>query len=495
MEPVFLWTDVAMFLLVAALLAYGRIVARTPHLAATWRQAFLRPAGAVSATVLLLFATVGMLDSLHYRLALSSAPGEAPAWSARTDSALDALLAHLRDSQEVSYSRPLAIYGFAKQVTLLPDGKTIRRYPRLKHAGLGIDDAGHGWAADVAKRALLGAAAGLTAFVAMFAASFALVHRSTPETAPDGRPAPCARGAGSGAEEGGAPGVRRAHGAELLRILHGRTRYPVRAVLLTLLIACVLAGIVAGMATNYHVLGTDRTGRDLLYVVLKSIRTALVIGTMTTIFTLPLAVGLGLLAGYFRGWIDEAIQYLYTVVNSIPYVLLIAASVLMLMVFIDKHPDWFPTMANRTDARLFFLCVILGLGSWTDLCRLVRGEVLKLRELDFIQAAQAFGVPALRILRVHLLPNIMHMVLINVVIRFSDLVLAEATLSYVGIGVDPSMASFGTMINTARLELAREPVIWWTLVTAFTFMVTLVLSANYFADAVRDAFDPRAARR
>ncbi len=463
MKPVFLWTDVAMLLLVVALLAYGRIVARTPHLASTWRQAFLRPAGAVSATVLLLFATVGMLDSLHYRLALPGAPGAAPAWSARTDSALDALLAHLRDSQEVSYSRPLAIYGYAKQVTVLPDGKSIRRYPRLKHAGLGIDDAGRGWGADVAKRALLGAAGGLAAFLALFAAIVAVLHRRRRVT--------------------------------VSAILRGQTRYPLRAVLLTLLLACLLAGTVAGLATNYHVLGTDRTGRDVLYVVLKSIRTALVIGTMTTIFTLPLAVGLGLLSGYFRGWIDEAIQYLYTVVNSIPYVLLIAASVLMLMVFIDKHPDWFPTMANRTDARLFFLCVILGLGSWTDLCRLVRGEVLKLRELDFVQAAQAFGVPALRILRVHLLPNIMHMVLINVVIRFSDLVLAEATLSYVGIGVDPSMASFGTMINTARLELAREPVIWWTLVTAFAFMVALVLSANYFADAVRDAFDPRAARR
>ena len=463
MKPVLLWTDVAMLLLVAALLAYGRIVARTPHLASTWRQAFLRPAGAVSATVLLLFATVGMLDSLHYRLALPGAPGAAPAWSARTDSALDALLAHLRDSQEVSYSRPLAIYGYAKQVTVLPDGKSIRRYPRLQHAGLGIDDAGRGWGADVAKRALLGAAGGLAAFLALFAAIVAVLHRRRRVT--------------------------------VSAILRGQTRYPLRAVLLTLLLACLLAGTVAGLATNYHVLGTDRTGRDVLYVVLKSIRTALVIGTMTTIFTLPLAVGLGLLSGYFRGWIDEAIQYLYTVVNSIPYVLLIAASVLMLMVFIDKHPDWFPTMANRTDARLFFLCVILGLGSWTDLCRLVRGEVLKLRELDFVQAAQAFGVPALRILRVHLLPNIMHMVLINVVIRFSDLVLAEATLSYVGIGVDPSMASFGTMINTARLELAREPVIWWTLVTAFAFMVALVLSANYFADAVRDAFDPRAARR
>jgi len=229
--------------------------------------------------------------------------------------------------------------------------------------------------------------------------------------------------------------------------------------------------------------------------VLKSIRTALVIGTMTTLFTLPLSVGLGMLAGYARGFLDEVIQYVYTVINSVPYVLLIAAAVLLLMVFIDANPELFSTSARRTDARLFFLCLILALTTWTDLCRLVRGEVLKLRELEFVQAAQAFGVRPARILVAHLLPNLMHIVLINVVIRFSELVLAEATLSYVGVGVDPAMASFGTLINTARLELGREPVIWWTLTAAFGFMFCLVIAANFFADAVREAFDPRAARR
>ena len=129
----------------------------------------------------------------------------------------------------------------------------------------------------------------------------------------------------------------------------------------------------------------------LLYVVLKSIRTALVIGTMSTLVTMPIAVGLGITAGYLRGWIDEVIQYVYTVINSIPYVLLIASAVLILVVFIDNHPEFFQTSAERTDARLFFLCVILGMTSWTDLCRLIRGEVIKLREAEYIQAAQAFG--------------------------------------------------------------------------------------------------------
>jgi peptide/nickel transport system permease protein len=146
---------------------------------------------------------------------------------------------------------------------------------------------------------------------------------------------------------------------------------------------------------------------------------------------------------------------------------------------------------ERADLRLLFLCIILGVTSWTSLCRLLRGETLKLREMDYVQAATAFGVGHFRILSRHILPNVLHIVLITVVLDFSGLVLAEAVLSYVNIGVDPSMNSWGNMINSARLELAREPVVWWSLSAALIFMFTLVLSANLFADVVRDAFDPR----
>jgi peptide/nickel transport system permease protein len=157
----------------------------------------------------------------------------------------------------------------------------------------------------------------------------------------------------------------------------------------------------------------------------------------------------------------------------------------------DRHPEWFETVTERADFRLLFLCLILGITSWTGLCRLLRGEALKLRELEYVQAARAFGVSDWRIITRHLVPNVMHIVLITVVMEFSGLVLAEAVLSYVGVGVDPSMISFGTMINNARLELARDPMVWWSLASAFIFMVLLVLSANLFSDSVRDAFDPR----
>jgi peptide/nickel transport system permease protein len=186
------------------------------------------------------------------------------------------------------------------------------------------------------------------------------------------------------------------------------------------------------------------------------------------------------------------VQYVYTVLSSIPNVLLIAACVLMMQVFIDTHPEFFETGAERADVRLFLLCVILGLTGWAGLCRLLRAETLKLRELEHVQAATAFGVSHWRIMARHIFPNVAHLVIITTVLEFSALVLYEAVLSYVGVGVDPTMNSFGGMINLARSEMSRDPVVWWSFAAAFGFMVVLVLAANLFADGVRDAFDPRA---
>jgi peptide/nickel transport system permease protein len=217
-----------------------------------------------------------------------------------------------------------------------------------------------------------------------------------------------------------------------------------------------------------------------------------VIGTLATVATLPFAVVLGIMAGYFKGWIDELIQYIYTVMSSVPNVLLIAACVLMVQVFLDKHPELFETGVERADLKLFLLCVVLGLSNWTGLCRLLRGETLKLRELEYVQAANAFGVSHSRIMVRHIFPNVAHLMLIVTVLDFSALILYEAVLSYVGVGVDPSMNSFGGMINLARSEMSLDPVVWWSFAAAFGFMVTLVLAANLFADGVRDAFDPRA---
>ena len=253
----------------------------------------------------------------------------------------------------------------------------------------------------------------------------------------------------------------------------------------------VLAGLGGALATRYHVFGTDKVGMDVLYQSIKSVRTGLLIGTLTTLVTLPFALVLGVAAGYYRGLLDDLVQYLYTTLASIPGVLLVAASALLLDGLMTRHEDAFSSLIVRADLRLLALCVILGITSWTGLCRLLRAEALKLRESDFVRAAEALGVRGPRILWRHLLPNVMHIVIIATVLDFSGLVLAEAALTYINIGVDPGMESWGNMINAARMELARQPAVWWSLSAAMLWMFVLVLAANLFADAVREAFDPR----
>lgn len=222
-----------------------------------------------------------------------------------------------------------------------------------------------------------------------------------------------------------------------------------------------------------HILGTDRVGNDVLYLSLKGVRTGMIIGAFTTLLVIPFALFFGVLAGYFGGWIDDAVQYMYSVLSSIPAVLLIVA---------------FISVFGR---GLFQLCLIMGITSWTGLCRVLRGETLKLRESDFVQASEAMGVSRFKIMLKHLAPNVMHIVLITAVLSFSGRVLAEAVLSYLGVGVGADTISWGIMINDARQELARSPVIWWKLFAAFIFMLGLVLPANLFGDAVRDALDPK----
>ncbi|MGO8754483.1 MAG: ABC transporter permease [Gallionellaceae bacterium] len=460
--PVILWTDALIFLLIAVAIASAWWIRRHPHLMLPWQRVAQSSVAMVSLLVLSLFVLIGVLDSLHYRVALPEKSNGQTVYSPEVLSAFDHLVEGLRTRTEKTYSAPLAAYLYAKESIETPDGKVMRDYPRLKYGGAHLTDPERELIGNVVQRAMLGAVGGLVVGgLIVLAAGWA--RRSLPtrgESVPIG----------------------------------GHVSSPpctVRALLIATLIVAMLIGAIANLASAYHVLGTDKVGQDVLYLSLKSIRTGLVIGTVTTLVMLPFALLLGVAAGYLRGWVDDVIQYIYTVLSSIPSVLLIAAAVLMMQVVIEMHADWFETSAARADVRLLALCLILGVTSWTGLCRLLRGETLKLREMEYIQAAQAFGVSSFRILTRHILPNVMHIVLISVVMDFSALVLAEAVLSYVGVGVDPTTNSFGNMINAARLEMGRDPMVWWSLASAFGFMLVLVLAANLFADAVRDAFDPR----
>ncbi|HTJ97435.1 MAG TPA: ABC transporter permease [Rhodocyclaceae bacterium] len=448
MKPVLLWSDILLFLLVFISIGAAWWARRNPQLCAAWRQVGASRIGVAAATILVFFVVVALLDSVHYRERLAGKAGESQQYSVEVVSVLDAVLHTQKTRTEKTYSAPLAMHLFAKESLTDSAGKSVGRdFPRLKFGGQHLSNEDE-WAGDVAKHIVIGLLGALLLGSALVFSLRRIVLACAPW-------------------------------------------FAWQAAAITLAGMFAVGGVIVALAPYYHVFGTDKVGQDVLYLTLKSIRTGLLLGTLTTLVMLPAALLFGILAGYKSGWIDDVIQYVYTVLNSIPDVLLIAASMLMMQVVIDTHPDWFATAAERSDARLLSLCLIMGITSWTGLCRLLRAETLKLRELEFVQAAQAFGVSSWAIMARHILPNVMHIVMITLVMNFSSLVLAEAVLSYIGIGVDPATISFGTMINTARMELAREPMVWWSLVAAFCFMFVLVLAANLFADTVRDAFDPR----
>ena len=462
-----LWSDMLFAVLLVALSAGIAYAFRHEHIRRAWHTVFANRSAMAALVILLAYLLVTVLDSAHYRPALDQAAGAPPAklqYSVEVMSLLDVALSTLRDTREKTYSAPFATRFFEKQMLEAPDGKQYRDYPRLKFGGAHLQDPDRDRGGDIARRAACGAAIGVLLWLL---AMLPVAH-----------------------------GVARARAWRLTRaareLLSGGTQIAWDGFAWALLFVLMLAGALGNLSGYYHVFGTDATGNDVLYQTLKAMRVALMIGTLATLVVLPLGIGLGLAAGYYRGWVDDTIQYIYTVISSIPYVLLIAAGSLMMTMLIERNGAMFSTAASRADAKLVALCAIIGAISWTTLCRLMRAETLKLRELDYVQAARCFGVSSLRIMLRHILPNAFHIVLITVVLDFSGLVLAEAVLSFVGVGVDPTSISFGMMINKARGELARDPLIWWSISAAFIFMVSLVLAANLFADAVREAFDPRA---
>lgn len=222
-----------------------------------------------------------------------------------------------------------------------------------------------------------------------------------------------------------------------------------------------------------HILGTDALGKDVLVQTLKACRTALIIGGLTSVIYIPLGAILGILAGYFRRWVDDLIQYVYSTLASIPEILLLVAILMVL------------------GKGLGPMSFALGITGWVGLCRLVRGETMRQAERPYVAAARALGQSHANIVLHHLLPNVMHLVLINFVLGFSGIVLSEAILSYLGVGSPVGTPSWGVMIDGGRSELSRDPLVWWNLTAATTALFGLVLALNLLGDSLRRAFDPK----
>ena len=225
--------------------------------------------------------------------------------------------------------------------------------------------------------------------------------------------------------------------------------------------------------TGAHLLGTDIHGVDVLAKAVKGIRTAIILGGLTAAIYIPLGLLFGLVAGYFGGLVDDLIVYVYSTLACIPGILLLIA------------------LMSVMGRGLTQLCIALGITSWVGLCRLIRAETLKLREADYVLAARSLGASWVRVIFRHILPNLFHIVTITFTLGFSGIVMSEAVLSYIGIGVKPTTTSWGTMISEAKMELSRDPSVWWQLTGAAGALFLLVLAFNVFGDALRDALDPK----
>lgn len=433
--PVILWTDFLVFTLLIILLVAIYFGAKNAYVCARWAKVYNRPSRIIAFIVLVTFMLLGLLDSMHFSAANNAS---------NMRSMLDVLLTPISIEVEQSYSAPFATELFIKtmhkdelgQITWVAEPlQYVQPVPVLQCLWIG-----------------------LITGLCIFAAGTILLWLYFKKVLPH----------------------------------YNYKNTKIGIAWATVGCITMVFAICAVLIRHYHILGTDKIGVDVFYSAVKSIRTGLILGTLTTMLTLPFAVIFGAMAGYYRGVVDDIIQYIYTTLSSIPGVLLIAAAMLSMDAVIARHVEFFATSAQLADVKLLMLCTILGITSWTSLCRLLRGETLKLRDQGFVVAAQAIGLNSTQIITKHIFPNLLHIILIALILDFSGLVLAESVLTYVGVGVDASMYSWGNMINSARMEMGRDPVIWWSLCGAFIMMFILVLSANIFADGVRDAFDPKA---
>lgn len=229
-------------------------------------------------------------------------------------------------------------------------------------------------------------------------------------------------------------------------------------------------GVALARHFSTHPLGTDNLGRDVLQRVVQGTRIAFLVGIITSCIAIPIGVILGSLAGYFGGWVDDLIVWVYSTFASIPGLLFILA------------------IAMVAGRGLTGVYLGIGLTTWVGLSRLIRGEVLKHKNRPYVQAARALGMSHGRIMFRHILPNVFHIIIITFSLRFPAAISTEVFMSFLGIGVQGE-PSWGIMISNARLRLWQG--MWWELTFVTLAIFFIVLSFNLLGDALRDALDPR----
>ncbi|MCK5668662.1 MAG: ABC transporter permease, partial [Gammaproteobacteria bacterium] len=287
--PVLFITDALVLLLLMMVCSFVWYAKGQEHLRAPWRTVARNPMAMASAVILFFYLLVGLSDSIHFHPRLESV-GDQQAqvskraiYSTEVLSVLDVAITHLRVRDERIYSAPFAAHAYSKEAIELADGSTTREYPRLNYGGAHLSDPEQERMTDIILKSLMGLFFGLIIWCLVSAAIIFTVK--------------CRKNSSF---------------KDVFLSMLKQSDVPWKVIHLTLGIVLVTLAVSLTLSNYYHILGTDKIGQDVFYQALKSVRTGLVIGTLTTLVMLPFAVLMGLMAGYFRGWIDDVIQYLYT---------------------------------------------------------------------------------------------------------------------------------------------------------------------------------------
>jgi peptide/nickel transport system permease protein len=226
--------------------------------------------------------------------------------------------------------------------------------------------------------------------------------------------------------------------------------------------------------------GADRLGRDVLAKAIKGAQISILVGICAALLATLIGTFLGALAGYFGGWVDDALEWLYNVFTAMPYILLIFA-----LAAVFKSGPLAKTFTNGIAA----VVIILSAVGWTSIYRLVRAEYIKHRGREYVRAAEAIGARHVSRMFGHILPNVSHVVLVQLSLHVVNFIKAEVILSFLGLGVPIDMVSWGTMLSDAQTELVLG--YWWQLAAATLFMAVFVTAFALLTDALRDALDPK----
>jgi oligopeptide transport system permease protein len=219
-----------------------------------------------------------------------------------------------------------------------------------------------------------------------------------------------------------------------------------------------------------HWFGTDAVGRDILVRTLEGGRISLLVGLVATLVSLAIGVSYGAVAGYYGGMTDRVMMRIVDIIYALPFMFF----VILLMVVFGRH--------------IVLIFVAIGAVNWLDMARIVRGQTLSLKNTEFVEAARACGVDHQAIIRRHIIPNLLGVVMVYVTLTIPQVILVESFLSFLGLGVQEPMSSWGALVNDGAQDMESAP---WTLVFPATFLTVTLYCFNYIGDGLRDALDPK----